>query len=101
MIHIWAGVFVALGLARGRWIICENLQRYTPIYLLFGLVVNVVFNYFYIQWYGINGAAYATLLAQSSGTLIAPLFIKKTRVSFMMMISSMFLIPSILRIYKK
>jgi len=98
MIHIWAGVFVALGLVRGKWIISENLQKYTPIYLGSGLVVNVVCNYFFINSYGINGAAYATLLAQGIGTLIAPLFFKKTRISFIMMINSMVLIPSILRI---
>ena len=28
MIHIWAGVFVSLGLASNRWLICENLQNF-------------------------------------------------------------------------
>ena len=99
-IHIWAGLFVALGLVRGRWIISENLQKYTPIYLVTGLIVNIVLNYYFIQIYGIKGAAYATLFAQSAGSLIASSFFKKTRISFMMMINSMFIIPSIIRILK-
>jgi len=99
-IHIWAGLVVALGLVRGRWIISENLQKYTPIYLVTGLIVNIVLNYYFIQIYGIKGAAYATLFAQSAGSLIASSFFKKTRISFMMMINSMFIIPSIIRILK-
>ena len=97
-IHIWAGIFVALGVVRGKWIIVENLQKYTPIYLLIGLILNILFNYFYIPKYGIEGAAYATLIAQAGGTLIAPLFIKETRISFKMMMKSLLLIPSIIKI---
>jgi len=92
MIHIWAGLIVGLGIARGKWILAENLQVYTFIFLSAGLVTNIVANYFWIPIYGIEGAAYATVLAQAMGTLIFPLFIKKTRVSFYMMIRSLLLL---------
>lgn len=101
MLHIWAGIFVALGVARSKWILAENLQNYTPIYLGFGLVINLLLNYYLINLYGINGAAWSTLISQCSATLIAPIFFKKTRISFFMMINSMFLIPSLIRILKK
>lgn len=100
MIHIWAGIFVALGVARGGWLLNENLQKYTPIYLGVGMIVNVVLNFILIDSIGINGAAYATLIAQCTGAFIMPFFIKKTRVSFFMMLNSIILFPSIVRYIK-
>lgn len=91
MIHVWAGLIVGLGLARGKWILVENLQVYTFVFLSAGLVTNVIANYLWIPIYGIEGAAYATVLAQAMGTLVFPLFIKKTRVSFYMMIRALIL----------
>jgi len=97
MIHIWAGIFVALGVVRAKWILTENLQRYVLGYLLVGLLVNIILNYYLIQYVGLKGVAFATLLAQGIGTLIMPYFIKNTRISFYMMLSSLLLIPSIIR----
>ena len=91
MVHVWAGLIVGLGLARGKWILAENLQVYTFVFLSAGLVTNVVANYLWIPIYGIEGAAYATVLAQAMGTLVFPLFIKKTRVSFHMMVRALIL----------
>lgn len=97
MIHIWSGVFVFLGVARSCWVLSENLQMYSFIYLLVGLVVNIICNFMFIPIYGINGAALATLLAQCFGTLVAPFFLKKMRISFYMMINSLNLFSSIIR----
>ena len=41
--------------------------------------VNLVLNFFFIQWWGIVGAAVTTLISQIVVSLIAPLFWKKTR----------------------
>jgi O-antigen/teichoic acid export membrane protein len=100
IIHIWAGLFVSLGLCRSKWILAENLQKYTVLFLGGGLLVNVVGNYLLIPKFGINGAAYATLLAQGIGTLIIPSFFKQTRVTFIMMLKSIFLISIISRYIK-
>ena len=92
MIHIWAGLIIGLGLARGKWILVENLQVFAFVFLTAGLVTNVAANYLWIPKYGIEGAAYATVLAQAMGTLVFPLFINKTRKSFFMMIKALLLI---------
>lgn len=92
MIHIWAGLIIGLGLARGKWILVENLQVFALIFLTAGLITNVIANYLWIPKYGIEGSAYATVLAQAMGTLVLPLFIKKTRKSFFMMIKALLLI---------
>ncbi len=88
-IHIWAGIFVFLGVSRSGWILNENLQRYTSLYLGIGMIFNVALNYILIPLNGIMGAAMATLISQSISVLFAPLLFKKTRISFYMMIRSL------------
>lgn len=85
IVHIWSGLIIGLGLARGKWILSENLQFFSFIFLTAGLVTNVVANYLWIPRYGIEGAAYASVLSQAVGTLLVPIFIEKTRKSFFMM----------------
>ncbi len=88
-LHIWAGIFVFLGVSRGGWILGENLQRYSSLYLGVGMIANIVLNFIVIPIYGIMGAALATLISQSISVLFAPLLFKKTRISFYMMIKSL------------
>lgn len=98
MVHIWTTVFIALGVARGKWIITENLQLYSLLYICIALISNVLLNILFIPIYGVIGAAVASLIAQAVGTLFAPSLFKKTRITFFMMIKSLLLLPSILRI---
>ncbi len=63
-IHIWAAVFVFLGISSSRWFIAENRQILSLQRAILGLIVNVVLNIFLIPNYGVIGAAWATLLAQ-------------------------------------
>ena len=97
-IHIWAGVFVFLGVSRGGWIINENLQRYSSFYLGIGMVSNVGLNYILIPQYGAIGAAIATLASQSISVLFAPFIFKPTRLSFYMMLKSLFFVSLLKRI---
>ncbi|MED4060196.1 flippase [Priestia megaterium] len=89
-ISIWASVFVFQGVARGNWIRTENLQHYTYWYTLSGCAVNIVLNLFFIKYYGIAGAAFATLISQCTVAIIAPAIFKKTRLSSKMIIKSFF-----------
>ncbi|WP_300026589.1 flippase [uncultured Maribacter sp.] len=100
-IHIWTGIFVFLGVSRSGWIIAENLQKFSTIYLSIGMVTNVTLNYIFINNYGITGAAYATLISQSVSVLFAPLIFKETRISFTMMFKSITLSTIIKKIFKK
>lgn len=88
-LHIWGGVFLFLGSARAGWILNENLQRYTSMYLGVGMVCNLLLNLYFIPKNGIWGAALATLISQSISVLFAPLLFKKTRLSFFMMMKSL------------
>ncbi len=84
MIYIWTGLFVFFTVARSKWILTENFQRFTNFYLFSGLAVNVLLNILLVPYYGIIGAAWATFLGQLTVALIAPLRHKEVRVSVLM-----------------
>lgn len=90
MIHIWTGVFVFFGVVRGKWMLNENLQTYSLVFMWVSVTINIVLNYLLIPVVGVVGAAIATLLTQATGTVIVPLFFKKLRLSFFMMAKTMF-----------
>jgi PST family polysaccharide transporter len=62
-VHIWASVFVFLGVARGQWLVNEGLQKFYLAATLCGAVVNVVLNFVLIPRWGGLGAAYATVVS--------------------------------------
>ena len=82
MIHIWAGVFVFLGVASAKWLLSENLQIYSTINTAIGALVNIILNLILIPKMGIIGAAWATVISYAiSGYLLLALN-KKTRINF-------------------
>lgn len=88
-VQIWAGVFVTMGVARGPWVLSEGLQRFTHVYILIALAVNLVSNYVMIPMYGAIGAAFSSVLAQATTAMIAPSFFKETRPAVRMFLRSL------------
>jgi len=41
MIHIWAGVFVFLGVASSKWLLTENLQIFSTVNTAIGAIFNI------------------------------------------------------------
>jgi O-antigen/teichoic acid export membrane protein len=82
MIHIWAGVFVFMGVASGNWFIVENEQMLSFWRTFSGMVVNIVLNFFLIPKYGLEGAAFATLFSQFTAAYLFDMFNKRTRQMF-------------------
>ena len=78
--HSVALLFVGIGIARQKWLIVENLQKYHLYFTLFAVIMNVVLNTLFIPIYGINGAAFSTLLCQFFSVMIFPLFFEKTKI---------------------
>lgn len=79
MVHIWAGVFVFLGVAFSKYLTSENLVIKSFYRTTAGAVVNIALNFFLIPVYGILGAAIATLLGQMFANLIYDLFDRDLR----------------------
>jgi len=87
-IHIWAGVFVAMGLASSNWLLSENFTRIMFYRTGAGAVFNVILNLILIRKYSVNGAAIATLLSQILAAHVYDIFDRKTRLSFFMKIKA-------------
>lgn len=90
-IYIWAGIAVFLGVASSQYLISENLTTISFYRTLIGMIVNVILNIWWIPLYGIQGAAWATLISYS----IAALFVgvsKKSFENFIMMLKSLLII---------
>lgn len=90
-IAVWSTTFAYLGTARGIWIVCENKNKYTKYYVLFGAIFNLISNAILIPFMGIEGAAIATLISQVIVAILAPLLYKETRISVKHMMEGIFL----------
>ncbi|MDC0005099.1 flippase [Gammaproteobacteria bacterium] len=82
-IHIWAGIFVFLGIASSKWLIAEDLQIYYTINTTIGMVINIILNYILIKKFGVEGSAWATLIAQFTAAYLSLSFWVKTRPNFL------------------
>ncbi|MFT5891923.1 MAG: Na+-driven multidrug efflux pump [Dokdonia sp.] len=79
---MWSIVFVFLSNASWGFYLNENLEKFSSIRLVIGAIVNISLNVFFIEWYGLVGAAYATLISYAiSGYFVNALF-RKTRINF-------------------
>jgi PST family polysaccharide transporter len=79
IINIWTGVFVAQSVARGIWIVIENMQKYRLAIQAITMAGNVIANICLIPVWGIKGAAVATLLSQAIPTWGLTLLVKPMR----------------------
>ena len=89
-IHIWAGVFVFLGVSSGKWFLAENLTRSLFYRTLSGAIINVLLNFLLIPRYGIFGAAYATCVAQFCAAYLYDSLDNRCQVTFKMKTKAFF-----------
>lgn len=87
-IHLWAGIFVFLGVASGNWLVVENLQYHAFYRTLAGMLVNIFLNFILIPKFGLKGAAIAVLIANFIAAFLYDLFFAKTRMVFFMKLKS-------------
>lgn len=87
-IHIWASVFVFLGVAQSPFDLSENLLRLSLYRTVAGAVVNVVLNCLLIPRYSALGAAIATVLSYAVSAFIANAFDARTRPIFFLQLRS-------------
>lgn len=98
-IHIWAGIFVSLGLASGNWLILEGYQKDIFYRAALGAVINIVLNWILIPMYGVMGAAFSTVIAYFFA--VFSVYVRRaTRPSAAMMLQAIFIKKSIGRFFK-
>ena len=89
-IHIWASIFVFIGVAGGKWLLNENLQLYHSINTTIGAVANITLNYYLIPLHGVTGAAIATLVSFAIAAYFSQALFSKTRGNFIRLTHSLF-----------
>ena len=81
-VHIWAGLFIGLGVARTTWLTTENLTQFAAATTALGAVINIILNTLWIENYGGMGAAIATVISQIMASYLSGLFFPPTRAIF-------------------
>lgn len=88
IIVCWYCGFSYLGSAKGIWMINENKMKYEKYFTFWGALCNLVLNYILIPYYGIVGAAVATLICQVLTNFVVPLIYKPTRINSIYMVQA-------------
>jgi O-antigen/teichoic acid export membrane protein len=78
-IHIWAGVFIFMRALFSKWILIEDIPRYSLLTHGFGALVNVLLNFYFIPLYAGVGAAIATLISYAVASYLALFMFTSTR----------------------
>jgi polysaccharide transporter, PST family len=82
-VHIWAAVFVFMGVATSPWFIAEGLNHLSFQRTFLGGITNIILNLFLIPFYQGMGAAIATVLSYAIAAFLANSFNSKTQKIFM------------------
>lgn len=91
-IHVWASVFVCLGVASSQNLLAENRQIISMQRTFAGLITNIFLNLILIPGYGAIGAAVATVVSQAMAAFVFDLLQKETRMLFKMKMRSILLV---------
>lgn len=70
-LHIWSGIFIFLGVARGNWLVIENKTGLSLVTQLLGAITNVGLNLWLIPKSGAIGAAVATLISYAVSSYLS------------------------------
>jgi len=81
-IHIWAGIFVSLGVASSKWLISENLQIFLTVNTMIGAIINFILNIVLIKKLGVIGASWSTLISYFVAAYLCLSFWNTTRGHF-------------------
>jgi len=87
-VHVWASVFVFLGVAQSPWNLSKNLLKLSLYWTLAGAVINACINLVLIPKYGAMGAAIATVFSYAVAGVFANVFNARTRPIFYMQLKS-------------
>jgi O-antigen/teichoic acid export membrane protein len=90
LIHIWASIFVFLGVPTSKWFVLEGMQKYSFYRAIFAVAVNVLLNAILIPYNGVIGAAIATLASTVLASYIFNGVFQELRQNFIMQTKAIF-----------
>jgi O-antigen/teichoic acid export membrane protein len=91
-VHIFASLFVFIGIGRGIWMINESQFKFVMVANIIAGAINILLNYLWLPKFGIMGAAYATLISYSFTYFLSNIFYKPAHEVFVMQLKSLFLL---------
>lgn len=80
--------FANMGVARGVFLISENLMKFSLITMILGTIVNIALNYIWIPKYEGQGAVLATIFSFTVTIFLVDVFYKRTRINVFLQIKS-------------
>jgi O-antigen/teichoic acid export membrane protein len=86
---VWFTTFSYLGAVRNIWILAENKQKFLWVVNLSGALVNILLNAIFIPYWGIVGAAVASVVTQFFANVIINYIISPIRYSNYLMLCGM------------
>jgi PST family polysaccharide transporter len=87
-VHVWASVFVFLGVAQSPWDLSKNMLSLSLYRTLSGAILNIVMNLYLIPRYSAMGAAISTVVSYAISGVFANAFSARTRPIFLMQMKS-------------
>ena len=80
--------FANMGVARGTYIVTENLMKFSMLTMILGTIVNIYLNYVLIPNYGARGAIVATIVSFFTTIFLVDIFYSKTRHNVILQVKS-------------
>jgi PST family polysaccharide transporter len=87
-VHVWASIFVFLGVAQSPWNLSKNLLKLSLCWTALGGIINVAMNIYLIPRYSAMGAAISTVASYAVAGVFANLLSAQTRPIFYMQMKS-------------
>jgi O-antigen/teichoic acid export membrane protein len=88
-IHVFGGVFLFVRTAVSRWIIIEDLLKFSLVSHASGALINVVLNLILIPRIGIQGAAWSALASYFMSGILFLALTSKTRPMFFLILTAL------------
>jgi O-antigen/teichoic acid export membrane protein len=82
IILCWSTIFQVFGAYTTYWLVNEGLQKYRLYRVMFGMIINIGLNWYWIPKFGIVGAAYGTFCAQFISSFLCNCLTAKTKPMF-------------------
>lgn len=79
VLTVWTGIFISQAVARGIWMVGENMQGFRLANNLIAVPLNIALNWLLIPIYGVVGASIASLISIGLGTWVLPFLFKPMR----------------------
>ena len=90
VVHIWGGVFMSMRALFSKWLIAEELLKFSLVSQSAGAVANILLNLVLIPAHGAMGAAVSAVISYGISSFGALLLTAKTRTPAKMMVFAVF-----------